>query len=243
MRIEPLARPAIEAVEQGRTPLHPGAVDQHVHGVDAEHPRLVHQPPALVGPPDPGLVLPGRPRDRRARDAARVRGPAARRELRQDEDVLDTWFSSGLWPFSTMGWPEQTETLRTFYPTSVMETGHDIIFFWVARMMMMGLHFMERGALPHRVPAPDGARREGPEDVEDEGERHRPPRHHRAVRRRRAPLHARGAHRAGPRHQAREGADRGLPRLREQALERDPLRAHEPRGLRGAGRRRRASSR
>jgi valyl-tRNA synthetase len=61
----------------------------------------------------------------------------------QDPDVLDTWFSSGLWPFSTLGWPQQTEDLKTWYPTSVMETGHDIIFFWVARMMMMGLHFMK----------------------------------------------------------------------------------------------------
>lgn len=61
--------------------------------------------------------------------------------LRQDEDVLDTWFSSGLWPFSTLGWPEQTPELKTFYPTSVLVTGFDIIFFWVARMIMMGLKF------------------------------------------------------------------------------------------------------
>ncbi|MGB8644608.1 MAG: valine--tRNA ligase [Anaerolineae bacterium] len=60
-------------------------------------------------------------------------------DLRQDEDVLDTWFSSGLWPFSTLGWPEDTEDLRYFYPTSVLETGYDILFFWVARMVMMGL--------------------------------------------------------------------------------------------------------
>jgi len=62
-------------------------------------------------------------------------------KLSQDEDVLDTWFSSALWPFSTLGWPEQTETLKTFYPTSVLVTGFDIIFFWVARMIMMGLKF------------------------------------------------------------------------------------------------------
>jgi valyl-tRNA synthetase len=61
--------------------------------------------------------------------------------LRQDEDVLDTWFSSALWPFSTLGWPEQTKQLKTFYPTSVLVTGFDIIFFWVARMIMMGLKF------------------------------------------------------------------------------------------------------
>lgn len=62
-------------------------------------------------------------------------------ELKQDEDVLDTWFSSALWPFSTLGWPENTERLKTFYPTSVLVTGFDIIFFWVARMVMMGIKF------------------------------------------------------------------------------------------------------
>lgn len=63
-------------------------------------------------------------------------------KIHQDEDVLDTWFSSGLWPFSTLGWPEQTEALKTFYPTNVLVTGFDIIFFWVARMIMMGLEFV-----------------------------------------------------------------------------------------------------
>ncbi len=64
-------------------------------------------------------------------------------ELVQDEDVFDTWFSSALWPFSTLGWPENTEDLKTFYPTSVLVTGYDIITFWVSRMIMMGLHFMK----------------------------------------------------------------------------------------------------
>ncbi len=64
-------------------------------------------------------------------------------DLVQETDVLDTWFSSALWPFSTMGWPEQTPLLKTFYPTSVLVTGFDILFFWVARMMMMGIHFMK----------------------------------------------------------------------------------------------------
>ncbi len=70
-------------------------------------------------------------------------------ELRQDEDVLDTWFSSALWPFSTLGWPGNTERLKIFYPTSVLVTGFDIIFFWVARMIMMGLKFMD-GKPPFR---------------------------------------------------------------------------------------------
>ena len=68
--------------------------------------------------------------------------------LRQDEDVLDTWFSSALWPFSTLGWPDRTPELGTFYPTNVLVTGFDIIFFWVARMIMMGLKFM--GEVPFR---------------------------------------------------------------------------------------------
>src|SRR5207247_6237150 len=72
-----------------------------------------------------------------------------RKALRQDEDVLDTWFSSALWPFSTLGWPDETEDLRRYYPTSVLSTGPDIIFFWVARMIMMGLRF--RGGIPFRT--------------------------------------------------------------------------------------------
>ena len=69
--------------------------------------------------------------------------------LTQDEDVLDTWFSSALWPFSTLGWPEETPELAKYYPTDMLVTGFDIIFFWVARMMMMGLHFM--GDVPFRT--------------------------------------------------------------------------------------------
>jgi valyl-tRNA synthetase len=70
------------------------------------------------------------------------------KNIRQDPDVLDTWFSSGLWPFSTLGWPDDTEDLRYFYPTSVMETGYDILFFWVARMIMLGMEHM--GEVPFR---------------------------------------------------------------------------------------------
>jgi valyl-tRNA synthetase len=69
------------------------------------------------------------------------RRPAS--ELVQESDIFDTWFSSGLWPFSTLGWPDDTADLRTYYPTSVMETGHDILFFWVARMMMLGIHLTD----------------------------------------------------------------------------------------------------
>ncbi|HEY1557277.1 MAG TPA: valine--tRNA ligase [Kofleriaceae bacterium] len=75
--------------------------------------------------------------------------PACQGTLRQDEDILDTWFSSALWPFSTLGWPDKTRALGTFYPNNVLVTGPDIIFFWVARMMMMGLHFT--GKVPFRT--------------------------------------------------------------------------------------------
>src|SRR6202162_3686099 len=68
-------------------------------------------------------------------------------KLTQDKDVLDTWFSSALWPFSTLGWPDDTDDLRTFYPTSLLISGYDILFFWDARMIMMGLHLSgARGA-------------------------------------------------------------------------------------------------
>src|SRR5690606_13875969 len=79
---------------------------------------------------------------------AEARAQARNLPLTEDEDVLDTWFSSALWPFSTMGWPDETQDLKRFYPTSDLVTGFDIIFFWVARMMMMGLHFT--GEVPFR---------------------------------------------------------------------------------------------
>ena len=78
-----------------------------------------------------------------AREDPKQCGTCGSKEIHQDDDVLDTWFSSGLWPFSTLGWPEQTPDLKYFYPTSYMETGYDILFFWVARMIMTGLEFTE----------------------------------------------------------------------------------------------------
>ena len=77
-------------------------------------------------------------------------------DLPQETDIFDTWFSSGLWPFSTLGWPDETPDMARFYPTSVMETGYDILFFWVARMMMLGLFSTRCRAVPHRLPARDG---------------------------------------------------------------------------------------
>ncbi|XXF80741.1 valine--tRNA ligase [Myxococcaceae bacterium GXIMD 01537] len=156
VKIEPLAKPAIEAVEQGRTKFVPETwTNTYYHWMRNIHDWTIsrqlwwgHQIPAYYcaqhsprqedGTLD---VTRAEPLVARAKpDACPVCGG---KEFIQDEDVLDTWFSSGLWPFSTLGWPEKTADLRTFYPTSVMETGHDIIFFWVSRMMMMGLHFMD----------------------------------------------------------------------------------------------------
>jgi len=148
VRIAPLAKPAIEAVEQGRTKFIPEQwTNTYMAWMRDIHDWCIsrqlwwgHQIPAWYC--EAGHVTVAR----ETPAACSTCGAAA---LRQDEDVLDTWFSSGLWPFSTMGWPDRTDTLRTFYPTSVMETGHDIIFFWVARMMMMGLHFM--GEVPFKT--------------------------------------------------------------------------------------------
>ncbi|HET9551795.1 MAG TPA: valine--tRNA ligase [Anaeromyxobacteraceae bacterium] len=148
VRIAPLAKPAIEAVEQGKTRFIPEQwTNTYMAWMRDIHDWCIsrqlwwgHQIPAWYCPDGHVTV---------ARETPSACATCGATALRQDEDVLDTWFSSGLWPFSTMGWPEQTETLKTFYPTSVMETGHDIIFFWVARMMMMGLHFM--GEVPFKT--------------------------------------------------------------------------------------------
>jgi valyl-tRNA synthetase len=83
-----------------------------------------------------------------AKEEPKVCSTCESRDLQQESDVLDTWFSSALWPFTTLGWPDSTEELKTYYPTSVLVTGFDILFFWVARMMMMGIHFM--GDVPFR---------------------------------------------------------------------------------------------
>jgi valyl-tRNA synthetase len=148
VRIEPLARPAIAAVEEGRTRFIPESwTNTYMAWMRGIHDWCIsrqlwwgHQIPAWYCADGHATV---------AREAPARCASCGKGGLRQDEDVLDTWFSSALWPFSTMGWPEETDELRTFYPTSVMETGHDIIFFWVARMMMMGIHFM--GDVPFRT--------------------------------------------------------------------------------------------
>jgi valyl-tRNA synthetase len=148
-----LAKPAVEAVETGKTVFVPKQWENTFFAWMRDiQPWCIsrqlwwgHRIPAWYGPDGTVFV---------AKDAAgaaeQARTHYGRDEpLIQDEDVLDTWFSSALWPFSTLGWPEQTRELARYYPGDVLVTGFDIIFFWVARMMMMGLHLM--GDVPFRT--------------------------------------------------------------------------------------------
>ena len=152
VRAHQAARGAGDRGGRGRArQVRPRELEQDVLRVDEQHPGLVHLAPALVGPPHTGVVRRCRQRLRRRATKPTCGASTASpqdRPLRQDEDVLDTWFSSALWPFSTLGWPDDTPELRTFYPTNVLVTSFDIIFFWVARMMMMGLKFI--GDVPFR---------------------------------------------------------------------------------------------
>lgn len=153
VKAAPLAKPAIEAVENGSIKFVPdnwkNTYFEWMNNIqDWCISRQIwwgHRIPAWYD--DEGNVYVGR---NEADIRARHHIPQDV-ELRQDEDVLDTWFSSALWPFSTLGWPEDTQRLKDFYPTQVLVTGFDIIFFWVARMIMFGLKFMD-GQVPfHEV--------------------------------------------------------------------------------------------
>ncbi|WP_119458816.1 valine--tRNA ligase [Rhodospirillaceae bacterium SYSU D60014] len=148
-----LAKPAIAAVEEGRTKF----VPQQWEATYFEWMRNIqpwcisrqiwwgHQIPAWYGPDGEVFVE----MTEEAVEAAAAKHYGKSVPLRRDADVLDTWFSSGLWPFSTLGWPQRTPELDRYYPGDVLVTAFDIIFFWVARMMMLGLHFM--GDVPFRT--------------------------------------------------------------------------------------------
>jgi valyl-tRNA synthetase len=140
---KPLADEAIEAVETGETniipPVWKKTYDHFMYNIQpwciSRQLWWGHQIPAWYCQECDEVTV--------ARQDPDVCEHCGSEKIEQDPDVLDTWFSSGLWPFSTMGWPEETPTLDKFYPTQVMETGFDILFFWVARMMMMGIYFMD----------------------------------------------------------------------------------------------------
>ena len=144
---ETMAKPAIEAVETGKTKFVPATWDKtYYQWMRNIQPWCIsrqlwwgHQIPVWYGP-DGEVFCAENATEAEALAKAHY---GKEQDLVQDEDVLDTWFSSALWPFSTLGWPDETSELKTFYPTTVLSTAFDIIFFWVARMMMMGLHFMD----------------------------------------------------------------------------------------------------
>lgn len=152
VRIAPLAEPAIKCVEDGRIKFVPDnwskTYYQWMHNIQdwciSRQLWWGHRVPAWYD--DAGNIYVARTEAQAQAQAQAKHGKTV--TLTQDNDVLDTWFSSALWPFSTLGWPEQTPELKTFHPTNVLVTGFDIIFFWVARMIMMGLKFT--GEVPFR---------------------------------------------------------------------------------------------
>ncbi|MEE9305129.1 MAG: valine--tRNA ligase, partial [bacterium] len=143
VRMKPLAEPAIEAVKDGRIRIIPKGWEktyfEWMYNIkDWCISRQIwwgHRIPAWLCASCGNYTV-------SREDAVEACGECASGEITQETDVLDTWFSSALWPFSTMGWPDSTDELRLFYPTNVLVTGFDILFFWVARMIMMGLKFM-----------------------------------------------------------------------------------------------------
>jgi len=149
VKVAPLAKAAADAVRDGRVKIEPQEMaPRYFEWVDNMHDWCIsrqlwwgHRIPVFYGPNDEVVVC-----------GPDEKPPAG---YTQDPDVLDTWFSSALWPFSTLGWPEQSDDLKKFYPTSVLVTGYDILFFWVARMMMMGLFAMD-GKQPFDVIALHG---------------------------------------------------------------------------------------
>ena len=148
VKAKPLADKAIAAVEQGKTKIVPEHYTKtFMHWMTNIEDWCIsrqlwwgHQIPAYYCAEGHVTV---------AREAPSTCSVCGKSPLRQDDDILDTWFSSGLWPFSTLGWPDKTRDLQTFYPNNVLVTAPDIIFFWVARMMMMGIHFM--GKVPFKT--------------------------------------------------------------------------------------------
>ena len=223
-RMDELAAPAIEVVERDEVRITP---EQHkrvyLDWMNNIRPWCVsrqlwwgHRIPVWYGPDGEEIVA---ETPERARELAAERGldPDG---LTQDPDVLDTWFSSGLWPFATLGWPDEpAPLLDSFYPTDTLVTARDILFLWVARMVMMGIEFAGERPFRRRLHHPDhpGARRTP--DVEVARHRDRPPRRDRCPRRRRAALRPPG-HGLDAGRALLGGPDPAGPRPGEQDVER-----------------------
>lgn len=148
VKVGPLAQKAIEAVKEGKTKIYPSHWEKVYYDWMENIKDWCVSRQIWWGHRIPAYYC----KDCNETIVAKTRPSSCTRcnsqNIEQESDVLDTWFSSALWPFSTLGWPDQTPELKTFYPTSVLVTGFDILFFWVARMMMMGIHFM--GDVPFR---------------------------------------------------------------------------------------------
>ena len=240
VKVAPLAEPALEAVRSGRTVIFPEhRTADYYRWMENIHDWCIsrqlwwgHRIPAWHCHACGHVTV--------ARQDPSACASCGSTDIEQDPDVLDTWFSSGLWPLTTLGWPLRDDDLARFYPTSLMETGYDILFFWVARMMMFGLHF--GGDVPFRtvflhsmVLGEDGQKMSktrgnvvDPVELIDEH----------GADALRYYLATMAGQDAGD--HLLPGPRRGLPPLLQQAVERGPVRADEPRGLRPGGVRREA---
>ena len=191
VKMEPLAKPAIDVVRDGQIKLIPERMNKtYFNWMENIKDWCIsrqlwwgHRIPAYYCE-DCGEVIV-------AKEAPEKCPKCGSTHLHQDEDTLDTWFSSALWPFSTLGWPNNTEELKYFYPTSTLVTGYDIIFFWVARMIFSGLEHM--GDIPFNTVLFHGLVRDaqGQKSVPKSlGKRYRPTGNHRPVRCRRSAFHS-----------------------------------------------------
>ena len=223
VRTKPLAEKAIEAVKSGQTKIIPEMwTNTYFEWMNNIRDWCVsrqiwwgHQIPAWTCGDCSEVVV--------AMEAPQNCPTCKSGNLIQETDVLDTWFSSALWPFSTMGWPNETPLLKTFYPTSVLVTAFDILFFWVARMMMMGIHFMQdvpfKDVYVHALVRDE----DGKKMSKIDRQRDRSAECYQPVRDRCISIHTRGVCRPGPGYQDVGTTRRRVPALYQQTMECGPF--------------------